>query len=457
MRMNESKPYPTVSTAVILAAGFGSRLSEEEPEPKPLVPVIGFPVIARVMASAAKADIRRFVVVTGFQADRLEKEIPDLVPEGCLLELIENKRYEEPNGVSLLKASERLDEPFALLMTDHIFSPDRLRQAVLRFNASNSNLLVVEDRMRFGGDLDDATRVVVTNGRISNIGKGLSSFNAVDTGMFILIPREITAALKSAGASPSVTDGMRILSAADRLDALDVQTGFWQDIDTPADLHAAEFKLFESLRKKSDGILARTINRKISLFLSKRLWRFGISPNWVTTFTLILGILAGWAFAQGNGAGWGLLGATLFQLHSIIDGVDGELARLMHQESRFGFWYDISVDNLSHMAVFSGIAWGQQADQIPGPWGVLGWLAVLGVAACFAVMAPLLNPIHQMDTGDQEKKSIEKLVDGLSRRDFTYLMFPLALMGWLGEFLWVAAIGTWVYAATALVLRLKTK
>ena len=457
MKVSQPISESTVSTAVILAAGFGSRLSGDEPEPKPLVPVIGFPVIARVMAGAAKAGIRRFVVVTGFQAERLEKEIPDLIPEGCSLELLENKRYEEPNGVSLLTASERLQEPFALLMTDHIFSPDRLLHAVSRFKESGRNLLVVEDRMRFIGDTDDATRVAVSNGRIANIGKQLTPFDAVDTGMFILWPEEITEALKSAGSSPSVSDGMRILSAAGKLDALDVQAGFWQDIDTPEDLQAAEYKLFESLRKKSDGILARTLNRRISLFLSKRLWRFGISPNWVTTFTLILGILAGWAFAQGSGTGWGLLGATLFQLHSIIDGVDGELARLMHQESRFGFWYDISVDNLSHMAVFGGIAWGQQADQIPGPWGVLGWLAVLGVAACFAVMAPLLNPIHQINTDDREKKSLEKLVDGLSRRDFTYLLFPLALLGWLGEFLWVAAIGTWIYAATAVFLRLKTK
>ena len=73
------------------------------------------------------------------------------------------------------------------------------------------------------------------------------------------------------------------------------------------------------------------------------------------------------------------------------------------------------------------------------------------------VMAPLLNPMHQIITDDREKKSLEKLVDGLSRRDFTYLFFPLALFGWLGEFLWVAAIGTWIYAATTLSLRLKTK
>jgi len=457
MKMNQSVSKSTVSTAVILAAGFGSRLSADEPEPKPLVPVIGFPVIARVMVSAAKAGIRRFVVVTGFQANRLRKELPNLTPEECSLEIIENERYLEPNGVSLLVASERLNEPFALLMTDHIFSPDRLQLAISGFKENHCNLLVVEDRMRFNGDIDDATRVTVSNNKILNIGKQLTPFDAIDTGMFILRPEDITVALKSAGPSPSVSDAMRVLSEAGKLNALDVQSGFWQDIDTSEDLQAAEFKLFESLRKKSDGILARIINRKVSLFLSKRLWRFGISPNWVTTLTLILGMLAGWAFSKGDGAGWGLLGATLFQLHSIIDGVDGELARLMHQESRFGFWYDISVDNLSHMAVFGGIAWGQHADHIPGPWGVLGCLAILGVAACFIVMAPLLNPNHQMPIDDEEKKSLRKLVDGLSRRDFTYLLFPLALLGWLGEFLWVAAIGTWIYAATVVFLRLKTR
>jgi len=177
----------------------------------------------------------------------------------------------------------------------------------------------------------------------------------------------------------------------------------------------------------------------------------------VTVFTLLLGLLAGAAFAQGTSLGWTLLGAALFQLHSIIDGVDGELARLLHKESRMGFWFDIGVDNITHMAVFGGIALGQRADQIPGPWGVLGLTAALGVAASFSVMAPLLNPATKKHPSVHYNDRLKKMVDGLSRRDFTYLLFPLAILGWLGGFLWIAAIGTWVYAATVIYLRARSR
>jgi phosphatidylglycerophosphate synthase len=204
-------------------------------------------------------------------------------------------------------------------------------------------------------------------------------------------------------------------------------------------------------------MLARLINRRISLFLSSRIWRFGITPHMVTAFTLLLGILSGTAFAQGTAAGWGLLGAALFQLQSIIDGVDGELARLMHRQSRFGFWFDVGVDNLTHMAVFGGIARGYMADGIPGCWAALGFFSILGVAASFAVATPLLSPGGENRGFAKGVGTIQKLVELLSKRDFTYLLFPLAAFGWLGGFLWAVAFGTWGYALTVLYLRFRIR
>ena len=175
----------------------------------------------------------------------------------------------------------------------------------------------------------------------------------------------------------------------------------------------------------------------------------------VTGFTLVLGILAGLAFAQGSSMWWGILGATLFQMQSIIDGVDGELARLMHTEAPFGFWFDISADNITHMAVFGGIAVGQTVDRVPGPWGFLGLFSILGVAASFVVMAPLLKPKTDKQALKNDDSRLKRLVDTLSRRDFTYLLFPLAALGWLGGFLWVAAVGTWFFALAVAILRFR--
>lgn len=455
--MPEEKDHIRIRTAVILAAGMGTRLFNGGRTPKPLLSLVGLPIMARVMATAARVGVRRFVVVIGYQAEMMRTEIPRLLPDDCELSMVENPRFKEPNGISLLAALKAVDEPFALLMSDHLFSHDRLSRALEQHARSGRCLLVVEDKKEFDGDIENATRVAVRNGRVDQIDKGLAHYDAIDTGMFILHPEPVLSALKRCGLSPSISDGMRRLASDGDLDAFFLNTGFWQDIDTPDDLKAAEKKLYGSLTRATDGFLARLINRRISLFFSSRIWRFGITPNMVTGFTLVLGILAGLAFAQGSGMWWGLLGATLFQMQSIIDGVDGELARLMHKEAPFGFWFDISVDNISHMAVFGGIAVGQTVDRVPGPWGSLGLFSILGVAASFAVMAPLLKPKSDKQALKDDDSRLKRLVETLSRRDFTYLLFPLAGLGWLGGFLWVAAVGTWLFTLAVVILRFRAR
>jgi CDP-L-myo-inositol myo-inositolphosphotransferase len=455
--MNSHTPRNQVSTAVIVAAGKGRRLRDGEEPPKPLTKIVGVPLIARVMANAAKVGIRHFVVVIGYKAELMRKRLPFLVPGGCELELVENPRFEEPNGVSLLSATQKLQEPFVLLMSDHLFSPERLKLALDHFKKSTRCLLLVEKKEGFEGDIEDATLVNVKDRKVKAISKGLRAYDAVDTGMFVLQPEKVTSALSEAGEAPSISDAMRVLGDAGELDALDISVGYWQDVDTPEDFRAAEQKLYRSLIKTTDGPLVRLINRRVSLFLSTRLWRFGITPNMVTPLTLVLGLLAGASFARGGGPGWALLGATLFQFHSIIDGVDGELARLLHKESRFGFWFDISVDNITHMAVFGGIALGQMADSTPGPWGMLGLFAVLGVALSFILTAPLLDPEGKNLSLQREQGMLRKLIQRLGSRDFTYLLFPLAVLGWLGGFLWVATIGIWVYATTVIFLRARAR
>jgi len=453
--MPEEKDHNRIRTAVILAAGMGTRLFNGGQTPKPLLSLVGLPIMARVMATAARVGVRRFVVVIGYQAEMMRTEIPRLLPNDCELSIVENPRFKESNGISLLAALKAVDEPFALLMSDHLFSHDRLSLALEQHARSRRCLLVVEDKKEFDGDNEDATRVCVADGRVREIDKSLQTYNAIDTGMFILKPEPVFSALKRCGLSPSISDGMRRLASDGDLDAFFLNTGFWQDIDTPEDLKAAEKKLYGSLTRATDGFFARLINRRISLFFSSRIWRLGITPNMVTGFTLVLGILAGLAFAQGSSMWWGLLGATLFQMQSIIDGVDGELARLMHRETPFGFWFDISVDNISHMAVFGGIAVGQTVDRVPGPWGLLGFFSVLGVVSGFAVMAPLLNPRGKKPALGDNNRPLTRLVENLSRRDFTYLLFPLAVLGWLGGFLWAVAFGTWLYALAVVILRVR--
>jgi len=124
--------------------------------------------------------------------------------------------------------------------------------------------------------------------------------------------------------------------------------------DRPA-LRRAERKLVWSLPKQAAGIASALINRKISLSMTYLLKRTPIRPNHVTAFCAVLGVAGGVVLAQG-GYWAGVIGMNLVNLGSIIDGVDGELARLRYQYSRLGQWMDTLGDDLANFAYLIGLA-----------------------------------------------------------------------------------------------------
>ncbi len=158
------------------------------------------------------------------------------------------------------------------------------------------------------------------------------------------------------------------LGASPRLPAL---TASWaaalppgrppQGVETPlvlaskADVPAAEKRLLKELVKAQDGLLTRLISRKISLAVTRRLARTPITPNAMTVFCTLLGLAAAWCFGSSTASAQ-FMGGLLFLLHSILDGCDGELARLKFRESRLGGTLDFWGDNVVHVAVFAAFA-----------------------------------------------------------------------------------------------------
>ena len=196
-------PRPTTAaTAVIVAAGRGRRLAASGDLPKPLVPVVGVPLIARVMASAAKAGVRRFVVVVGHRAELLRERLGALVPAGCELRLVDNPRYELPNGVSLLAAARELEEPFALLMSDHLFSPDRLRAALERFAVTGRDLLVVRTARRSTATSTTRRASRCATGAWRRSARAWSTTTRSTRACSCSRPEPVRAALEEAGEAP---------------------------------------------------------------------------------------------------------------------------------------------------------------------------------------------------------------------------------------------------------------
>jgi len=230
--------------AVIVAAGFGSRLQAMRPGGsliKPLEPVGGRPILLRVLDGAFSAGFEEAIIVVGHMAETVEAAVRKW-PVAGPVRFVFNPRYELSNGVSLFHGARECTGDFALLMSDHLFQSATLKRMVERGMKGNLAVLAVDSKVDSVFDLDDATKVVARGERIVQIGKELDAYNCIDTGMFLL-SREVTSRLEALiqeEGDASISRVMRQLIAEERMGAFDIGDGFWQDVDTPEMLHEAE-------------------------------------------------------------------------------------------------------------------------------------------------------------------------------------------------------------------------
>src|SRR5271167_196751 len=158
----------------------------------------------------------------------------------------------------------------------------------------------------------------------------------------------------------------------------------WQRVNTPEGCQAAERKLDRWLVKPTDGIYAR-LNRRISIPISRQLIKFPITPNMVSIFTLGVGIASAGFFAYGGY--WStLLGAFLCLWASILDGSDGEVARLKLQESDFGCWLETICDYAFYLFLLVGMTLGQWRSSGTRTYLVYGGLLFFGALASFLAL-----------------------------------------------------------------------
>jgi len=427
-----------VTRALVLAAGLGSRLRHETP--KPLFPVMGVPLLARTLFTLEQAGIADAYVVLGYEGERIRREIEKIDRFGIRIHWLLNDRWREPNGVSVLAAEGTLTEPFILTMSDHLFeveAVERLRAASGRLSGI---LLVADPRIDAVNDPDDATKVRLEDGRIADIGKSLSDFDAIDTGVFLASP-VLFAALRSVeGASgPSLSDGVRKLAHEGRAHVVDGSGIEWQDVDTQDDVRAAERMLLARWPKPSDGPVARRFNRRISTAITRRLAGTGITPNQVSVATMVVSLLSA-ACAAVGGYGFWLASGILFQLASILDGADGELAILTFQSSRRGEWIDTLCDNISYVAFLVGLTAGAHRAMLP-PLYFWGGLAGI-TAAALSLMNINMYLVRERKSGSALSvryayrqgtgavSRIMRAVHYLGRRDlFSFLVLLLAVVG----------------------------
>ena len=253
--------------------------------------------------------------------------------------------------------------------------------------------------------------------------------------------------------------------------ALDVGRYYWHRIGTPADVRAATRQILLSTMKATDGIFART-NRRVSLKISRLLLDTPVTPNMVTMTTLVWGLAAGWLLSLGHHATF-VYGSLFAWFASMLDGVDGELARAKFQSSAFGHWLEMVCDYAFYIALFVGLGAGVRRIKGDGIWLLVGIAASIGVVVSFTMVARLKRAYprrgsmgdfylaYQRTAGAAGSNPFLRLTPHLmalmTRAGFPYLLVVIALLDMPRGLLIAICIAThafWMVALYAMRLHL---
>jgi len=238
-------------------------------------------------------------------------------------------------------------------------------------------------------------------------------------------------------------------------------------------LTASEQASSQKILQGTEAWIARNINKRVSLPISIFLARLGIAPNQITFFNLLLGIVSG-VIAAFGGYGNLLIAGLLFQLVSILDGCDGEVAKLNQKSTKFGAWFDTVADNLSFVVFITGVTFGLYQDTHAAWILDLARIALLSFAVLLSIMISYLiqakNSSASLVTYEKEVVSAQAKKQSplvakaihygkfLVKKDFfAFLFFFLAIVNMPEGIVFFAALGTTAVAIVLSALAFKNR
>jgi CDP-L-myo-inositol myo-inositolphosphotransferase len=330
------------------------------------VRLLGLPLIERNILTLRECGINDFIIITGCYADEIRDYLGNGEKLGVKIKYLHNDDWKLGNGVSAhtFHKEYRQDEKFILMMSDHIFEPDLIKSfiATAKDVKEGELLLAADRRLEKVHDLDECTKIKARENLAVQLGKALEDFNAVDCGLFIGTGALLKALSKSiAGGAYALTDSVNLMAEHGKV-KLHFINNNWIDVDDYESYKQCKKLLLKSLIPPKDGVVSRFINRKVSLRITNLLAPTGITPNQITLLSFLAAVASAVSFFTANP----LAGGLLAQFASVLDGVDGEIARLKFQKSKFGEMFDSIFDRYGDFLIVIGMAfsWYSAAGNI---------------------------------------------------------------------------------------------
>lgn len=262
-------PTPALRTGIILAAGNNERFQRHYGSDfvKQRLQIEKQPLLIRIMNQLESLGCSRLVIVAGNHAPALQELTASKYTGSAKLTWVTNTSIERANGYSLhlglqawsqaTNTDEKSDSQATkvaeppqntesychLVMSDHVYD-EAFTKGVEEHLSNNlqGSTLFVDPKTDQIFDLDDATKVQHENGRLVSLGKSLMSYNAIDTGWFILDKKciEIAEALEQHQRQFGVSSVVEAYLKHYPFYCQSIDSGRWQDVDNPAMFEAAQ-------------------------------------------------------------------------------------------------------------------------------------------------------------------------------------------------------------------------
>lgn len=404
--------------------------------------VAGVPIIVRGIMTLAQSGIERIVLLI---AKSQREKISDF--------LIRYEKQHLPD-IELI----HYDEPYRM-------SPDIVQELSARMAG---RCLIVNANLLFEKELVDSIRAIATDaGETILCREGAHPLPIMD------VPREAWGRLVTYTAERprSIESCLRHLSETEKVRIAEKPTALNTFlVRRHRDRLVAEKFLTEAIRHSTLGPVAKYINKRISLPLSLVLSKLWVSPNAITAVNIVIGVFSGVFAADGNRYNVILLGALLFQLASIIDGCDGEVAKLTFRSSKFGQYADSLADNLSLGSFMTGLIAGYwRQTHSPVAFGVGAIMLVTTAITFFWMIRYLKRNTRSASLVTFDKEYLQHLSGQprwllvfirygkytLKKDVFSFAFLLFAIAGVLYWWLFIAAFGTTLAAAILTSLNLK--
>ncbi len=434
--------YKAVTTALILAAGDGTRLRPLTiDKPKVMINIWGVPILERLLFNLKKAGISKAVIVVGYKSHVIKNHFGDNW-RGVDIIYRDANNYEDGILTSAVLGKEIINERFLLLLGDTIFETDTIKRAM----KLTGDLVVGARNER----IDESVGAFVdnnNNNRVSAIGmlKDMTQWNRVVTGMAVCEPVFLDAVSECVEKGdydrPSAMQLM--VEKGFYVEAFDMTDDAWWESDDHNDLKKCKNEIFKSAWKRrftvrDVNVFKRVFNLPISLPLTKLAALTNIRPNHLTAVSLALSLTACAAFVLGQF----ITGGALCYACAIVDAMDGKISRLKLMESSLGGFFDSIVDRISEVAIAAGLSYGisvKTGSRLPlliGLFACASWLGRFYLKELFIDKAGLAA----------WKKLNSGKFDMLGHRDVNffvamvscvmgYPLIPLVLMAVVGNLL----------------------